>query len=119
MTDNITNSGLASIVNAIIASGTRYIGWGTGTANSKADTNLATPAPESRQAASAAAVQTVVSGDTVQYTAILTATAPRVITEAGIFTAATNGAIEEHSTFPALNLAADDSIQFVINVQYQ
>lgn len=53
-----------------------------------------------------------VATNTYQTLATITATAPRVVTEHGVFSASTGGTLLDRSVFASNNLATGDAIQF-------
>lgn len=95
----------------------RYIGWGTGlgVAN-KGDTFLFTEADESRVSGTVS-----LEGDPgskyYQIEGTLTATSPKTITNAGTFTASTNGTLIVHLSFDGKFLDTDDQITFTFTIQ--
>ena len=95
-----------------------HVDWGTGTTGAAAgDTALETPAPEARSIAVATEITTTTTGDTNQWVATITATATRVITEAGLFDSLTAGVLIIRSVFAAINLDSGDKIEFTITLQ--
>lgn len=115
----LTDLGEAAIIDAILAQLTLYAGWGTGTqAEAKTVTALNAAASESRSSASE-----VDNGDDADYTATITATGARAITEVGFFDAAgtgnppTGGNMLVYDTFSVINLATDDAIEFSMNLE--
>lgn len=88
----------------------KYHGYGTGTnAEAIGDTALQTEV-ETRDGTGAQSNPSANLYRTVGIPAA--ATAPRVITEHGIFSASTTGTLWDRSVFSAINLAIGDSIQF-------
>lgn len=82
-----------------------YIGVGTGTtAADVADTTLETPV-ESRVVGTLTA-----STNTWNNTALVTVTADRALTEAGLFSASTSGTMLARVVFSAVNLISGDGI---------
>lgn len=109
----LTDLGEAAIIDAILAQLTLYAGWGTGTqAEGKGLTALNAAAAESRSAASE-----VDNGDDADFTATITATAARAITEVGFFDAASSGNMLVYDTFSVINLDTDDAIEFTLNLE--
>jgi hypothetical protein len=99
----------------------RYAGIGTGaTAAARtaavADVALSTPV-EARVAGAESVVTTTVANDTMQNVATFTATAARAVDEYGLFDAATAGNMFLSATFPVINLAIADSVQFTAKTQ--
>ena len=91
-----------------------HIEQGTGTTDAdKADTDIETPAGEAREQATASQP----AADTNQWVATITATGTRAVTEAGLFNDATAGTLLIRSVFAAINVEADDSIQFTFSLQ--
>ena len=90
------------------------IGWGTGAGTAaKGDTVLFSEAPEAR--AVPAVSQPV--ADKNQWIATLTAAAPRMITNAGLFDAAAAGNLIVHGDFAGIVLAAGDKIEFTVSLE--
>lgn len=81
------------------------------------DTALSTET-ETRVAGTGSSVTTTQTNDTHQNVATITATATRVVDEAGTFDASTSGNMYASFTFPVVNLASGDSIQFTQKVQF-
>lgn len=99
----------------------KNMGWGTGSGQTVASTNLATPAAPTTTTATAgtiSAVTTSVTNDTVQVLCTLTAGGALAITEAGTFSSTTMaGALNQYGDFTVVNLANGDSIAFTAKVQ--
>ncbi len=98
------------------ATSPKYVGWGTGSGQTVASTNLATPAaPTATTGVTGAISQVTVTttNDTVQVTATITAGGALSITEAGTFDSATLAAhLMSYSDFAVITLANADSISF-------
>jgi hypothetical protein len=94
----------------------KNVGWGTGSGQTVASTNLATPAAPTATTATAgtiSAVTTTVTNDTVQVTCTLTAGGTLAITEAGTFSNATMaGALCQYGDYSVINLSSGDSIAY-------
>lgn len=95
-----------------------YIGMGVGATGAArtavaADTALST-AVESRVAGTPSNVTTTVTNDTFQTVGTITASAARVVDEAGTFDAASAGNMDISATFPVVNLAIGDSLQLTM-----
>jgi len=92
-----------------------YIGWGTGTGTaSKSDTDLFTPASESR----VIATRTKPSADKIQWVGTLTcAESAKTITNAGNFTASSGGTLIVHGDFTGISLQVGDKIEFTIQLE--
>jgi hypothetical protein len=90
------------------------IAQGTGTTEAaKGDTALETEASEDR----VVATPSQPAADTNQWIATITADGTKAITEAGLFDAATSGNCIIRSVFAAINVVANDSIQFTFQLQ--
>lgn len=63
-------------------------------------------------------VTTAVTNDTYQVIQSVTASAPRVIDEAGLFDAAVAGNMFLSATFPVVNLLTGDSLQITAKCQF-
>lgn len=121
MASLVTNNGLAEFVTALVATdAVKHLGWGTGSGQGVAATDLATPATESRTAGTDSAVTTTTTDDTFQVTGTITATGTRAITEVGVFDGAGSGNppsganLAIYGDFTVINLASGDSITFTI-----
>jgi hypothetical protein len=125
MASLVVNTGLAHTTAAILSTNTaKYVGWGTGTGQGVASTDLATAANESRTSGTNSVQTTTTTGDTYRVVATITAGGARAITEAGVFDAAgagnppSGGNLIVYGDFSVINLASGDSIQFTINVVF-
>lgn len=101
----------------------KYPGMGVGATGAArtaviGDTALTTEVETPRVAGTETVVTTTVTGDTYQVTGTITATATRVVDEAGLFDATSAGNMFTSATFPVVNLATGDSIAFTWKVQY-
>jgi len=121
MASLVTNNGLSEFVSALVATdAVKYLGWGTGSGQGVASTDLATPANESRTAGTDTAETTNTTGDTFQVAGTITAGGTRAITEVGVFDAAgsgnppSGGNLAIYGDFSVINLASGDSITFTI-----
>lgn len=123
----MTNYGKASaadrLLNTPTRSSPRVVGMGVGATGAArtaaaADVALSTQV-ESRVTGADTVVTTTVTGDTFQTVATITATAARVVDEAGAFNATGAGSdMVVSATFAVINLATGDSIQFTIKIQF-
>lgn len=114
--DLIVNAGIADIAQ-LIYDQYDYVGIGTGTAAAAAaDTQLETQV-ETRVAPTKSIVTTAITNDTAQFSAQFTLTAPRAITESGVFVASSGGVMLCRQVFSALNLASGDIVTFVWKIQ--
>ena len=124
----VTNKGKAIFADRVRTSpatytnAPKYPGMGTGaTAATRTaaagDTALSTEVETPRSAGTESIVTTTVTGDTYQVQGTITASATRVVDEAGLFDATTAGNMFTSATFPVINLASGDSIQFTWKVQ--
>jgi hypothetical protein len=121
MASFVTNLGLKAFVDALITgNAVKHVGWGTGSGQNVASTDLATPANESRVAGALSNEQTNTADDTFQVVAEIVAGGTRVITEVGVFDAAGSGNppsganLDIYGDFSVINLASGDSITFTI-----
>lgn len=95
---------------------TEYIGWGIGSGTiDKGNLTLFEESTEPR----ATAVRTQQTASIVQWVGTLTATASRVITEAGLFNADANGDLFIHGDFTGITLDTDDKIEFTFALTIQ
>ncbi len=94
----------------------KYIGWGTGAGTAAvADTTLFTEVTDTARTSTAGSqVTTTVTNDTHQITGTLTATTARVITNAGVFDAASAGNLYIKGDFASGTLATGESIAFTV-----
>lgn len=91
-----------------------YIGWGTGAGTAAVgDTTLFTEASEAR----VVATRSQPAADTIRWVGTLTADGTKTITNAGNFTASSAGTLIVKGDFTGIALAANDQIQFTINLQ--
>jgi hypothetical protein len=116
MTGLVTNAGLAAVVDALIAGDVKYIGWGGGSGQDDTATGLASEFAESRTTGTMAATTTNTTDDTLRVQGTILATAPRTVTEVGVFSAPTGAELAIYGDFPAIDLATNDSIAFTIDV---
>jgi hypothetical protein len=121
-----TNSGKVTVANRMQTTVTRnplkFIAMGTGATTAArtavaADTALSTEV-ETRATGTESIVTTTVANDTYQVQGTITATAARVVDEAGTFDASTTGNIGVSATFAVINLANGDSIQFTVKTVF-
>jgi len=126
MASLVVNTGLANVTAALAAyaSNARYIGWGTGSGQGVADTDLATAANESRVEGTASQQTTNTTNDTFRIVGTITAGGTRAITEVATFDAAgtgnppSGGNMAVYGDFSVINLASGDSIQFSVDVVF-
>lgn len=123
----VTNKGKAIFADrvrttpATYTTAPKFVAMGTGaTAAGRtaaaADTALSTEV-ETRTSGTESVVTTTQTGDTYQAVGTITATTARVVDESGLFDASTVGNMFTSATFPVVNLANGDSIQFTWKVQ--
>jgi len=106
----LTDDGEEWIVDLITAV-TVYGTWGTGESEAaKTDDDMEAESGEDR----VSCTRTQPSADKVQYVWQITASDTRAITEAGIFSASTEGTLYFHASFSAINLASGDKIEFTL-----
>lgn len=103
----------------VVAGGANFpknVGWGTGSGQTVASTNLATPAAPTATTAQAGTITqatVTVTNDTVQVTNTVTAGGTLAITEAGTFDNTTMAAhLCQYGDFSVINLLNGDSIAF-------
>lgn len=111
------NGGLGIITNRIKGAGTepKYVAWGTGTtAAVETNTALETESAEDRTEGTSTQQTTTTSNDTYQVIGTITSLSTQAITEVGLLDASSGGNAFMRATFDAINLNADDSIQFTI-----
>ncbi len=117
----LANAGKAIITNRVKGAGTEpnYVAWGTGAGTAAiADTTLFTESAEARVAGTSTQQTTTVTNDTYQVVGVMTASATRAITNAGLFDASTAGNLFVKGDFATINLSNGDSIQFTIKVAF-
>lgn len=115
MADVLTNAGKAIVANRIKGNGAepKYIGWGSGAGTAQAtDTTLFTEESETRVSGTSSIVTTTNTDDTYQVVGTLTASAPKTITNAGLFDSVSGGNLYIKSNFTGIGLNTGDSIQF-------
>jgi hypothetical protein len=117
MANVVTNVGLGLVTAAMAASSNKYLAWGTDDdpAAAVADTALNAESAEDRTTGTQSQQQTTTADDTYRVVGTITATDTRAIVEMGVFSADDAGSMLGRATFPAVNLAASDSIAFTCN----
>jgi len=120
MVSIVTNKGFDNFTAALVAYATlmKYLDWGTGSAQTAASNALAAAAGEARTSGTPTQQTTTVTNDTYQVVGTITATAPRAITEVGVFDASTSGNMGIYGDFSVINLASADSITFTVKVKF-
>ena len=116
-----TNAGKAITTNRMKGAGTEpnYVAWGTGAGTAAVtDTTLFTESAEARTAGASTQQTTSTTNDTYQVVGTLVASAPRTITNAGLLDASSAGNLLMKGDFSGVVLAAAESIQFTMSVQY-
>jgi hypothetical protein len=115
----VTDIGLKAIVDAlVVANSVKHIGWGGGSGQGYSATDLAAAFAESRTAGTLAAATTDTTDDTLRVSGTIVATAPRAVTEVGVFSAASGSELSIYGDFTAVNLVSSDSIAFTIDVAF-
>ena len=118
----LNDEGKAVLTNRIKGSGTEpnFVAWGTGAGTSAAsDTTLFSESAEARVSGTSTRVTTSVTNDTYQVVGTMTASAPRAITNSGLFDAsAPADNLFLKTDFATVNLNGGDSIQFTFKVQF-
>lgn len=126
----IVSGGKALLANRVLGLGAepKFAGWGTGAGTATAvDTDLFTPATESRVSGTSSRVTTSgssVSNDTYQVVATITADATKTITNAGLWDAAgsgsppTGGGLFLKGDFPGIALNAAEGIVFTFQARF-
>jgi hypothetical protein len=112
------NAGKAITTNRLKGSGTEpnFVAMGTGAGTAAiADTTLFTEV-ETRTSGTSTQQTTTTTNDTYQVIGSITATAPRAVTNAGLFDAVSAGNLFVKGDFSVINLAIGDSIQFTIKI---
>lgn len=123
----VTNIGKAILTDrvrttpATYTAAPKFAAMGTG-ANTAARTAALTDTAlsaqvETRTSSTETLQTTTTTNDTYQAQATISATAARAVDEAGLFDAASAGNLFTSATFPVVNLASGDSIQFTWRVQ--
>lgn len=121
----VTNGGKRTIADRLQTTTSRnpfkFVAMGVGATGAArtavaADTALSTEV-ETRTSGTESTVTTSQTGDTYQVVGTVTASAARVVDEAALFDAATVGNMGVSATFPVINLANGDSIQFTFKTQ--
>lgn len=124
MADILTDIGRSWIAgllaNVVTPPASYYIGWGTGAGTAAvADTTLFTEdTTDGRVAATESRVTTTVTNDTAQYTATLTATGSKTITNAGVWDQTDPGGfLIQKSDHAGVPLVSGDSIQYTFKLK--
>jgi hypothetical protein len=117
----LVNVGKALVTGFILGAGATEphhvaLGVGTGTA-AITDTTLFTEA-ESRVVGTSTQQTVTTTNDTYQVVGTITATAARIVRNAGLFTDASAGTLFVKGDFSDINLAIGDSIQFTIKCTF-
>lgn len=123
----VTNKGKAMFADrvrttpATYTTAPKFVAMGVGATGATrtavaADTALSTEV-ETRTSGTESIITITQTGDTYQVVGTVTATATRVVDEGGLFDASTVGNMFTSATFPVINLASGDSIQFTWKVQ--
>lgn len=99
----------------------KYVAMGVGATGATrtavvGDTALSTQV-ETRTSGTESVQTTTTTGDTYQSQGTVAATSARAVDEAGLFDASSSGNMFTSATFPVVNLANGDSIQFTWKVQ--
>lgn len=119
----ITNGGSAVIADRLQTTPTvnppKYVAVGTGGgARTAAKTDVAlTTEVETRGLGSESVLTTTETNDTYRVVGVVTATAPRSINEAALFTASSGGTMFLSATTATISLATNDSLQLTCNTQ--
>jgi hypothetical protein len=82
------------------------------------DTTLFTESAEARTSGTSTREITTVANDTYQVVGLITATAPRTITNAGLFDASSAGNMLMKGDFAGVVLGTTDAIQFTMQVVF-
>jgi hypothetical protein len=109
----VTSAGLTHIANSLIGTTTPVSHMAIGSGTTAADVSQTTLVTEIERLAlgSSALITTNIANDTVQYTAVFGAgVATGVITEAGLFNAATEGTMTNRIVFNEINKDVNDSL---------
>lgn len=116
----LTNVGISKIIAALYGdshTAPTYIHWGTGsTTEAVGNTALQTASAEARTNGTKSKVTTNSTDDTYQVVGSLTSLSSQTIAEAGLFDASTAGNLYVRGTFTGISLAADDAIEFTIQI---
>lgn len=119
MTAFVSETGLANVIAGWNAYASRplFFQFGTGSGQAVADNDLAAPVQD-RVVGSTSQETTNLPGDTLKATGAITAEEDgTIITEVGVFDAATAGNMVIYGDgFPAIDLAAGDAIVFSASV---
>ncbi len=118
----LVNGGRAVVSNLVSGLGgtvPKFVAWGTGAGTTGAtDTTLFTESAEARTSGTVTRTNTTSSSDTVQVVGLITATAGRVITNAGLFDASTVGNLFVKSDFTSITLATGEGITFTFQISF-
>lgn len=128
MASLVTNLGLANITAAwhAYASRARYLQWGVGSGQGVTSTDLAdkTGTTEARTAGTSSVETETTTGDKYRVVGTIVALGALAITEVAVFDAAGSGTPPStgnmciYGDFSAINLSADDSISYTVDVVF-
>lgn len=92
------------------AASPKFVAIGTGSHTAATTDTALTTEVETRTSGTVSLATTTVTGDTYQVVGLVTATAGRVVIEAGLFDASSTGNMFFTATFSAINLSTNDTI---------
>ena len=114
----ITDGGKKVIIDALNGVAPSHVGWGTGEGTtSEEDTSLFTEASEDRVDGTNSVITTSVTDDTYQVVAEMIADGTKTVTNAGLFTASTEGDLVFKTDFDGVPLEENDKIEFTFKIQ--
>lgn len=119
----VTNKGKAMFADRVrttpgtYTTSPKFCAMGTGTHTAAATDTALTTEVETRTSGTESVVTTTQTNDTYQVVGTITATAGRVVIEAGLFDAVSTGNMFTSADFASVTLSTGDSIQFTWKVQ--
>ena len=119
MANILSDVGRAALTALLASSANKWVGWGTGAGTAAAtDTTLFTESAESRVSGTQTQQTTTVTDDTYQVVGLMTASATRAITNAGVFDASTAGNLFLKGDHATVNLNSGEQIQYTFKLQF-
>jgi hypothetical protein len=116
MTALVTDAGLSDVVDALVASQIKWIGWGGGSGQTVGDVDLDAALPEARVQGTTAVATTNTTNDTYRVTGSIMAIAPRTVSEVGVFSAGTGTSLFVYESFSPITLNVNEIVNFIIDV---
>jgi hypothetical protein len=112
----VTNAGLGEVVDALVASQIKWIGWGGGSGQTVSDTDLDAALPENRTSGAVTVATTNTTDDTYRVAGAIAATAARTVSEVGVFSASTGASLVFYGSFNPISLNINEVVNFIVDV---